>query len=152
MNLWSFEMGVPDVWDEYKREHVTIKAVLIATITYLPGRGSLSEENTKGYTGCVECLDDPKNNSKIDYMGHCRFLPRDYSYRGNRKDFDGTIDKRKPPNYQDGHAILRELNKLEAVLGKEDNVVAAPDRSIWKKKISFLETTLLAISERTPLS
>ena len=53
-----FEKGVGDVWDEYKKEHVTIKAVLITTITDLPGRGYLSEEKTKGYTGCVECLDD----------------------------------------------------------------------------------------------
>jgi hypothetical protein len=48
--------------------------------------------------------------------------------------------------------ILRELNKLEVVLGKGDNAVAAPNGSIWKKKINFLETTLLAISEYTPLS
>ena len=87
-----FEKGVPDVWDEYKKEHVTIKAVLIATITDLPGQGSLSGEKTKGYTGCVECLDDTDavnlpNNSKIVYMGHRRFLPKDHPYRRNRKDF-----------------------------------------------------------------
>ena len=32
-----FEKGVPDVWDKYKKEHVTIKGVLIATIIDLPG-------------------------------------------------------------------------------------------------------------------
>jgi hypothetical protein len=32
-----FEKGAKDVWDEYKKEHVTIKAVLIATITDLSG-------------------------------------------------------------------------------------------------------------------
>ena len=32
-----FEKGVLDVWDEYKKEHVMIKAVLIATIIDLPG-------------------------------------------------------------------------------------------------------------------
>ena len=53
-----FEKGVPDVWDEYKTEHVMIKGVLIATFTDLPGRGSLFGEKTKGYTGCVECLDN----------------------------------------------------------------------------------------------
>ena len=52
-----FEKGVPDVWDEYKNEHVMIKGVLIATITDLPGRGLLSGEKTKGYTGCVECFE-----------------------------------------------------------------------------------------------
>ena len=93
-----FLKGVPDVWDEYKKEHVTIKGVLIATITDLPGRGSLSEENTKGYNRCVECLDDIDavnlpNNSQIVYMGHHRFLPKDHPYRRNRKDFNGTIEK-----------------------------------------------------------
>ena len=102
-----FEKGVPDVWDEYKKEHVTIKGVLIATITDLPGRGSLSEEKTKVYTGCVECLDDADavnlpNNSKIVYMRHRRFLPKDHPYRRNRKDFDETIKKCLPPKYQDG--------------------------------------------------
>ena len=70
-----FKKGVPDVWDEYKKEHVMIKGVLIATITDLSGRGSLSGEKTKGYTGCVECLDDTdavnlSNNSKIVYTRH----------------------------------------------------------------------------------
>ena len=137
-----FEKGVGDVWDEYKKEHVTIEGVLIATITDLPGRGSLSGEKTKGYTGCVEFLDDTDavnlpNNSKIVYMGHRRFLPKDHPYRRNRKDFNGTIGKCLAPKYQDRPAILRELNKLEVVLGKGDNVVAAPDRSVWKKKSVF---------------
>ena len=35
VEMWK--TGVEDVWDEYKKEHVTIKAVLIATITDLPG-------------------------------------------------------------------------------------------------------------------
>ena len=130
-----FEKGVEDVWDKYKKEHVMIKAVLIATITDLSGRGCLSGEKTKGYTGCVKCLDDTDavnlpNNSKIVYMGHRRFLPKDHPYRRNRKDFDGTIEKRLPPKYQDGPAILREVNKLEVVLRKGHNAVAAPDGSV----------------------
>ena len=56
--LEMFEKGVSDIWGEYKKEHVTIKGVLIATITDLLGQDSLSGEKTKGYTGCVECLDD----------------------------------------------------------------------------------------------
>ena len=142
---------------EYKKEHVTIKAVLIATITDLPGRGCLSGEKRKCYTRCVKCLDDTDvvhlpNNSKIVYIGHHRFLPKDHPYRRNIKDFNGTIEKRLAPKYRDGPTILRELNKLEVVHGKGNNAVAAPDGSVWKKKNSFLETTLLVISECTPLS
>ena len=106
-----FENGVEDVWDKYKKEHVTIKGVLIATIIDLSGRGSLFEEKTKGYTGCVECLDNtdavhlPKN-SKIVYMEHRWFLPKDHPYRKNKKDFDGTIEKSLPPKYRDGPVKL----------------------------------------------
>ena len=94
-----------------KKEQVTIKAILIATITDLPGRGSLSREKTKDYIECVECLDDTdavnlKNNSKIDYMGHHRFLPKDHPYHRNRKDFNGTIEKRLAPKHRDGPTIL----------------------------------------------
>jgi hypothetical protein len=106
-----FEKGVPDVWGEYKKEHVMIKGVLIATITDLPGRGSLSGEKTKGYTRCVECLDDTNavnlpNNSKIVYMGHHRFLPKDHPYRRNKKDFNGAIEKCLAPKYRDEPVIL----------------------------------------------
>jgi hypothetical protein len=59
------------------------------------------------------------NNSKIVYVGHCRFLPKDHPYRRNIKDFNGTIEKRLAPKYRNGPAILRELNKLEVVPEKE---------------------------------
>ena len=106
-----FEKGVLDVWDEYKKEHIMIQGVLIATITDLPGQGSMFGEKTKGYTRCVECLDDtdavhlPKN-SKIVYMGHRWFLPKDHPYHRNRKDFYGNIEKHLPPKYRDMPAIL----------------------------------------------
>ena len=77
------------------------------------------------------------NNSKIVYMGHRRFLPKDHPYRRNIKDFNGAIEKRLAPKYRDGPAILQELNKLEVVLGKGDNAVEAPDCSVWKKKSVF---------------
>jgi hypothetical protein len=104
----------------------------------------LSREKTKGYTGCVKCLDDTDavqlpNNSKIVYMGHHRFLPKDHPYRRNKKDFNGTIEKRLAPKYRDRPTILQELNKLEVALGKGDNAVAAPNGSIWKKKLIFLK-------------
>jgi hypothetical protein len=90
-------MSVEDVWDEYKKKHVKIKGVLVATITDLPWRDCLSGEKTKGYTRCVECLDDtdavhlPKNK-KMAYMD---------PYHRNRKDFDGTIETRAPPKYRE---------------------------------------------------
>jgi hypothetical protein len=85
-----FEKGVEDIWDEYKKEHVMIMAVLFATITDLRGRGCLSREKMKCYTGCFKCLDDTdvvhvSKNSKIVYMGHRKFLPKDHPYRRKKK-------------------------------------------------------------------
>jgi hypothetical protein len=76
MKLWHHGVRV---WDEYKREHFTVKAMLFVTITDLPGLGSLSGQVTKGYKGCVVCLDDTdarwlSNTKKLVYMGHRRFL------------------------------------------------------------------------------
>ena len=68
-------------------------------------------------------------------MGHRRFLLKDHPYRRNKKDFDETIEKHLPPKYQDGPAILREVNKLEVVLGKGDNAIAAPDGNVWKENL-----------------
>jgi hypothetical protein len=64
-------------------------------------------EKTKGYTGCIKCMDDTNavhlsENKKMIYMGHHRFLPMDHPYLRNRKDFDETIEKRLPPKYLDG--------------------------------------------------
>ena len=135
--------GVKDVWDEYKKEHVTIKAIFIATITDLPGRGCLSGEKTKGYTGCVECLDETdaihlSENKKMVYTGHRRFLRKDQPYRRNRKDFNGTTEKRGPSKYRDRKQILKQVSKLTyVVLGKGEGAVPAPAGSIWKKKSIF---------------
>jgi translation initiation factor IF-2 len=47
-----FEKGVEDVWDEYKKEYVTIKAVLIATITDLRSRFIVRREDKRLYWMC----------------------------------------------------------------------------------------------------
>jgi hypothetical protein len=78
------------MWDEYKKEHFKLKALLFVTITDLPGLGSLSGQVTKGYKGCVVCLDGTsakflKHSKKMVYMGHCRFLPSMHPYRKNKK-------------------------------------------------------------------
>ena len=90
------------VWDAHKKEHLKLKGMLLTTITDLPGRGCLSGKATKGYHGCVQCLDETDarwltNSRKMVYMGHRRFLPMDHTYHRNKKSFDGTLDLRKPP-------------------------------------------------------
>ena len=139
MKLWND--GVK-VWDEYKREHFTLKAILFVTITDLPGLGSLAGQVTKGYKGCVVCLDDTdarwlKNSNKMVYMGHRRFLPKAHPYRRNKKSFDGTRDERLPPKFLDGKEIYKKVSKLRVVLGKGKGSVPAPADSLWKKNSLF---------------
>ena len=80
--------------------------VVFVTITDLPGLGSVSGQVTKGYQGCVVCLDDTDarwltNNKKMVYMGHRRFLPKYHPYRRNKKSFDGTREDHSAPEIRD---------------------------------------------------
>ena len=86
------------VWDESKKEHFTLKALLFVTIIDLPGLGALFGQVTKGYKGCVVCLDGTsakflKHSKKMVYMDHRRFLPSTHPYRKNKKSFDGTVEE-----------------------------------------------------------
>ena len=59
LQLWT---KCERVWDEYKKEHFKLKALLFVIITDLTGLGSLSRQVTKGYKGCVVCLDGTSLN------------------------------------------------------------------------------------------
>ena len=83
------------MWDEYKKEHFKLIALLFIIITDLLDLASLSGQVTKGYKGCAVCLDGTstkflKHSKKMVYMGHRRFLPSTHPYRKNKKSFDGT--------------------------------------------------------------
>ena len=51
--LW--EHGV-NVWDEYKKEHFNLKAIIFYIINDNPARLALTEQ-VKGKTRCVVCMD-----------------------------------------------------------------------------------------------
>ena len=77
LKLWN---DGAQVWDEYKREHFQLKAILFVSITNLPGLGSLAGLATRGYKACVICLDDIdatwlSNSGKMVYMGHRSSYP-----------------------------------------------------------------------------
>jgi hypothetical protein len=57
------------------------------------------------------CMDETggiwlKHCKKIVYMDHHRFLRADHAYRKNKKAFDGTIEKRRPPKIHSGNTCL----------------------------------------------
>jgi hypothetical protein len=63
-----------EMWDEYRRETFTLKAIIFVTINDYPALFSLSGQK-KGKTGCVVCLNGTisaylKGSQKTVYMGH----------------------------------------------------------------------------------
>jgi hypothetical protein len=55
--LWEY--GV-NVWDEYKKEHSNLKAIIFCTINDNPTRLALTGQ-VKGKTGCAICVDQTES-------------------------------------------------------------------------------------------
>jgi hypothetical protein len=88
----EFSKGVP-TFDALSGKKFGLHGVVIWCIYDYPGLGTLSGRVTRGYYACVRCDKNPcsrKIRNKICYIGHCRFLARDHSWR-KKKDFDGQI-------------------------------------------------------------
>jgi hypothetical protein len=65
------------MWDEYRREHFTLHAIIFVTINDLPANFSLSGQ-FKGKFGCLICIDKTSykyltSSTKGVYMRHRRF-------------------------------------------------------------------------------
>ena len=73
MEMWTSKVKV---WDEYKKEHFYLKALLFVTISDLPGLGCLSGQVTKGYKGCVVCLDGTYNIQSLCATQRCELLKK----------------------------------------------------------------------------
>jgi len=56
--LWS--EGV-EVWDEYKREYFTLRALLFCTVTDTPAGRNLSGQSKRQCAGCLHCLDETES-------------------------------------------------------------------------------------------
>jgi hypothetical protein len=72
------EHGV-NVWDEYKKEHFNLKAIIFCTINDNPARLTLIGQ-VKRKIECVNCVHQTESiylpsSSKLVYMQHHRFLP-----------------------------------------------------------------------------
>ena len=55
MEMWTSKVKV---WDEYKKEHFYLKALLFVTISDLPGLGCLSGQVMNGYKGFVVYIEE----------------------------------------------------------------------------------------------
>jgi hypothetical protein len=126
--LWKH--GV-NVWDEYKKEHFDLKAIIFYMINDNPARLALTGQ-VKGKIGCVVCVDQTKSiylpsSSKLVYMQHRGFLPPKHRYHQWRSRFDGTIENGEALKHRDGKFVREMIKNINVIFGK-------PMKGIKKKK------------------
>ncbi|KAD6454288.1 hypothetical protein E3N88_08994 [Mikania micrantha] len=124
------------VYDAYKKENFTLRAMIFCTISDFSAYGNLSGYSTKGKKACPVCEDETnsiwlKNCKKTVYMGHRRFLPTSHVYRKKKDEFDGNTEHRTMRKRFDAFSRVENLN---VVLGKRTR---AQKDVIWKKKSIF---------------
>ncbi|XP_073030675.1 uncharacterized protein [Primulina eburnea] len=122
--LWD---GVDGVYDAYRRQFFTLKAVLLWTINDFPSYGNLSGCTTHGYYACPVCKEDTcakhlENGKKMSFVGHRRFLPRFHPYRRQMKEFDGMEEHGESSTPLSGVALFDKLSEIRCVFGKKISV------------------------------
>jgi hypothetical protein len=126
--LW--EHGV-NVWDEYKKEHFNLKAIILCTINDNPACLALTGQ-VKGKTGCVICIDQMESiylpsTSNLVYMRHHRFLPPKHRYHQWRSCFDSMIENGEASKHRDGKFVFEMAKNINVIFGK-------PVKGIKRKK------------------
>nr|XP_015616109.1 uncharacterized protein LOC107279330 [Oryza sativa Japonica Group] len=110
------------LWDEFKREHFILRAIIFVTINDLPANFSLSGQ-IKGKTGCLICLEKTSykyltSSLKTVYMRHRRFLPQRHRYRKMARLFDNTVENDTAPVARGGTYVYEITKKIKVVYGK----------------------------------
>ncbi|XP_052169203.1 uncharacterized protein LOC127785892 [Oryza glaberrima] len=134
------------MWDAYKREYFTFRAMLFVTIQDYPCARNTSGQTVKGGCACLQCMLETTSrwlrySKKTVYMRHRRFLPAGHHYRSNTRDFDGTVEEGTAPTQRDGRDIFNEVKDIECIFGKGPSSTSAAskggEKPFWKKKSIF---------------
>ena len=97
--MW--EEGVK-VFDAYRQEFFTIRAILLWTINDFSVYGNFSGYSVKKHKACPICEEDTfsvqlKHRRKTTYLDTQRFLPTLHCYRRLRKAFNESTEEEKSP-------------------------------------------------------
>ncbi|XP_073103331.1 uncharacterized protein [Elaeis guineensis] len=140
--LW--DIGV-ETYDAHTRQNFNLHAAVLWTINDFPAYGNLSGWMTKRKLACPCCHKDTCSlsiRSKICYMGHHRFLPKNHSWRRNKRSFDGKYEYRDAPKVLTGDDVLDQLCKLKKVTfgkGQKRKRDDFNDVYNWRKKSIFFQ-------------
>jgi hypothetical protein len=107
------KLGVPEVWDEYKREEFTMHSMLFTTINDNPTRHYLSGQSKRKGAACPHCLEDTcvvwlRHSKKYVFMGHHHFLGKKHPYRAMDCKFNEEKENREVPLH-----VTRDLVHLK---------------------------------------
>ncbi|XP_073108719.1 uncharacterized protein [Elaeis guineensis] len=140
--LW--DIGV-ETYDAHTRQNFNLHAAVLWTINDFLVYGNLSGWMSKGKLACPCCHKDTCSlsiRSKICYMGHHRFLPKNHSWRRNKRSFDGKCEYRDAPKVLTGDDVLDQLRKLKKITfgkGQKRKHDDFNDVYNWRKKSIFFQ-------------
>lgn len=121
--LW--DRGVP-AYDMYKKEHFSLRAMLMWGIHDFPAFGNLSGCVTHGYKACPACGDNTPSlllpvSKKIVYTNYRQFLKSDHPFRDGKYLGLKTVEDNLPPESLRGEKLLQHLDRINFVSWKDSN-------------------------------
>ena len=129
------------MYDAYKKENFTLRAMLFFTINDFPAYGHLSGYTCKGKMVCLVCIDDLEalrleHSQKDVYWDFRKWLLLDHPFRRQRKAFNGKIEMSEAPTPLCSCEVYELVKDIEHVFGKpyKGNPVGG-----FKKKCKFWE-------------
>jgi hypothetical protein len=71
-------------------------------------------------------------------MGHRHYIPMKYPFQNMKDQFNGNIEKKRPPPHLTGHKVYEMVKNVHVVLGKRKRTVKNnEDVDMWKKQLIF---------------
>jgi hypothetical protein len=141
--LWN-NNGV-DVWDEHKHAYFQLQAILFVTVSDSRAVRNLSGQSKKVGYGCLHCFKETDSqylseSQKIVYMGHRRYIPMKCLFWNMKDQFNGNIEKRRPPLHLIGHEVYEMVKNVQIVLGKRKIIAKNNEEDdMWKTQLIFWE-------------
>ncbi|XP_052152529.1 uncharacterized protein LOC127770763 [Oryza glaberrima] len=142
------------MWDEYRREHFTLHAIIFVTINDLPANFSLSGQ-FKGKFRCLICIDKTSykyltSSTKSVYMRHRRFLPQRHRWHAKARLFDNIVENDLAPETRTGVSVFELTKNIKVVFGKpKKKPIKRKKRTDQEKTDAPLEESNLAFKKHS---